>query len=83
MVEAVGVEPDPSVDSTELVHFRSDRKSKNDMISKFAVQTLYKNLTDCHECQRVLPEGFQPITATQKRCASAHLQIIFGLASRC
>ena len=83
MVEAAGVEPYPSIDSTELVDFRNGRKSKNDMISKSAVQTLYKNLTDCHECQRGFPEGFQPITATQKRCASAHLQIIFGLASRC
>jgi len=52
MVEAVGVEPNHCIDSTELVDFRNGRKSKNDMISKSAVQTLYKNLTECHECQR-------------------------------
>jgi hypothetical protein len=39
-----GSETYPSVDSTELVDFRSATNSKNDTISKSAVQTLYKNL---------------------------------------
>jgi hypothetical protein len=83
LVEAAGVEPDHCIDSTELVDFRNGRKSKNDMISKSAVQTLYKNLTDCHECHRGFSRRIPALTATQKRCALAHLQIIFGPASRC
>ena len=50
-MEAVGVELGSRTHSTELVDFRSDRKSKNAMISISAVQTLYKKLIDCHDCQ--------------------------------
>ncbi len=53
MVEAAGVEPRVSIDSTYLIDSLIGRKSQNAMISGSVVQTLYKNrknLKDCQHC---------------------------------
>jgi hypothetical protein len=75
-----GAEPVRRIDSRQLVDFRTARKSRNDMISKSAVQTLYKKFSDCNKCQTSVCPTLAAFK-TEKKCASiAHLQIIFASA---
>jgi hypothetical protein len=51
MVEAAGVEPDISVENTQLTDFENARIAENATISKSAVQSLYKHCLKFPELQ--------------------------------
>jgi hypothetical protein len=68
MVEAAGVEPEFSVENTQLTDSQYARNAQNDMISKSTVQMLYKHLPEFPELQ---PSGYQ----SEKE----HSEVLFNL----
>lgn len=66
MVEAAGVEPLYSIHFKQLVDFKNGKKALKSMICKSAVQTLYKNLTECHELPTAARASKHPTANSRK-----------------
>ena len=74
MVEAAGVEPLYGIHSKQLVDFRNGKKFLKSMICKSTVQTLYKNLTECHELQTAARASKHPLANSNIHCGSSWLR---------